>query len=233
VPLTGAQGSNTPEPFALEPDGVTFGMNAEGVAKLYDAWWDKRFVSKYKKANPGPKTRELDFELAEHKKVLRRVVNFEGRSSVDSADFREEFEHGNGESMTSAELLRRGSGVEGAKAEGYVRRFFFFQNRLWKVYDEYKLDPKGLLGADFKEAAARIETSLGKGAKRTRGTESKFENVAFDAGGVRIRLVKLPDNRVAVVRADAALAREVLDRRAQHSKGPERTLDAETQAAIR
>ena len=58
----------------LEPDGVAFGMSADDVAKLYDRWWDKEFVTKYQKANPGPKTRELDFELAEQKKVLRRVA---------------------------------------------------------------------------------------------------------------------------------------------------------------
>src|SRR5262245_37286387 len=47
---------------ALEVDGVAFGMSAEDVAKLYDRWWDKQFIPRYQKANPGPKTRELDFD---------------------------------------------------------------------------------------------------------------------------------------------------------------------------
>ena len=245
--------------FALEPDGVSFGMNAEGVARLYDAWWDKQFVPKYRKANPGPKTRELDYELAEKKKVLRRVTTFDGRSSFDNSDFNEEFAHGNGESMSSAKLFRRlstpaaaspaapppvmtavappasgsAAGAASAKAVSYTRRLFFFQDRLWKIYDEYLLEPQGPLGADFKEATARVEASLGAGTKRTRGPESKWENVVFENGPNRVRVVKLPSNHVAVVRSDNALAREVLDKRSHQVQARDEKLDADIQAVIR
>jgi hypothetical protein len=218
---------------ALEPDGVAFGMNSEAVARLYDRYWDKRFVPKYQKANPGPKTRELDYQLAEQKKVLRRVTRFDGRSaSFDKADFKEEFAHGNAETMTSAKVARKGVGA-GSKSVSYTRRFFFFQDRLWKVYDEYELDAAGLFGPDFKEATTRVGVSLGPTAKRTRGPESQWENVVFDSGNSRVRLVKLPSNRVAVVRSDNALAREVLDARAQHVQSTEAPLDEDIQAVIR
>ena len=221
--------------LALEADGVGFGMNAEGVAKLYDSWWEKQFVAKYRKANPGPKTRELDYQLAEKKRVLRRVSSFDGRSaSFDKADFREEFAHGNGETMTSVKVVRRMGAEAGAKGVSYTRRFFFFENKLWKTYDEYKLDPQGPLGADLKEAAARVEASLGAGAKRTRGPDSQFESVAFETENSRVRVVKLPSNRVALVRSDNALARQVLDGRARlDAQASDATLDEDIQAVIR
>ena len=116
----------------------------------------------------------------------------------------------------------------------YTRRFFFFRDKLWKVYDEYKLDPSSPFGADFKEATARVEASLGKTAKRTRGPESQFENVTFDAGASRVRVVKLPKDSIAIVRSDSALTKEVLDRRAQQAKSPEAEgLDDDIQAVIR
>lgn len=231
---------------ALEPDGVEFGMSADDVARLYDRWWDKQFIPRYQKANPGPKTRELDFELAEKKKVLRRVAIFDGRmTSHDKADFREEFAHGSDETMIAARLTRRGAPEPAAKDAvvlapketkpvAYTRRFFFYRDKLWKTYDEYKLEPTGPFGADFKEATARVEASLGKTAKRTRGPESQYETVAFDAGKTRVRVVKLPKDTIAVVRADAALTQEVLDRRAQQAKAPASAgLDDDIQAVIR
>ncbi len=208
-------------------------MNAEGVARLYDRWWDKHFVTKYRKANPGPKMRELDFELAEQKKVLRRVAQFDGRSrSFDKSEFFEEFVHGNGETMTSVKVVRKGGG-DTNKGVTYTRRFFFSKDRLWKVYDEYRLEPNGLFGADFKEATTRVEASLGEGTKRTRGPESKWENVVFENGNTRVRVVKLPTNRIAVVRSDNALAREVLDQRVQNASAPEEGLDPDIQAILK
>jgi hypothetical protein len=230
---------------ALEADGVAFGMSVDDVAKLYDRWWDKQFVPKYQKTNPGPKTRELDYDLAEKKKVLRRVAIFDGRTtSFDKSDFREEFEHGSDETMTSAKVSRHPASeakdvttaVEPKEVKGtsYTRHFFFFQDKLWKIYDEYRLEAAGMFGADFKEATAVVEASLGKGAKRTRGPESQYENVVFDAGNSRVRLVKLGADRVAIVRSDNALAKQVLDKRAQQAKSAESTeLDDDIQAVIR
>lgn len=226
----------------LEADGVAFGMSADDVAKLYDRWWDKQFIARYQKANPGPKTRELDFELAEKKKVLRRVAIFDGRTtSFDKSEFREEFAHGSDETMISSKLSRRPAGedklvkdAKEAKAIGYTRRFFFFRDKLWKVYDEYKLDESSPFGADFKAATARVEATLGKTAKRTRGPDSQFENVVFEAGDSRVRVVKLTADKLAVVRSDNALTKEVLDRRAQQAKTAERAgLDDDIQAVIR
>jgi hypothetical protein len=223
----------------LEADGVAFGMSAEDVAKLYDRWWDKQFIARYQKANPGPRMRELDFELAEKKKVLRRVAIFDGRTtSFDKSEFHEEFAHGSGETMTSAKLSRRPAGDDkiskDAKPIGYTRRFFFYQAKLWKVYDEYKLDETSPFGADFKAATARVEAALGKTAKRTRGPESAFENVVFEAGNTRVRVVKLPADKLAVVRSDNALTKEVLDRRTQQANSADSAgLDDDIQAVIR
>jgi len=231
---------------ALEADGVAFGMSSDDVAKLYDRWWDKQFISRYQKANPGPKTRELDFELAEKKKVLRRIAIFDGRmTSFDKSEFREEFAHGSDETMISAKLSRRATTDEkadtlekpakDAKPVFYTRRFFFYRDKLWKVYDEYRLEAASPFGADFKEATTRVEASLGKSAKRTRGPDSQFENVSFDAGNTRVRVVKLPKDTIAIVRSDTALTKEVLDRRAQQvaKAGEPEALEDDIQAVIR
>jgi hypothetical protein len=240
-----AEAGPTVPTVALEPDGVAFGMSADDVARLYDRWWDKQFIPRYQKANPGPRTRELDFELAEKKKLLRRVAIFDGRTtSFDKSEFREEFAHGSDETMIAAKLSRRAAEEKAeivakpakeAKPVLYTRRFFFYRDKLWKIYDEYRLDAASPFGGDFKEAAARVEASLGKAAKRTRGPDSQFENVTFDAGNTRVRVVKLPKDSIAIVRSDAALTKEVLDRRAQQiaKAGEPAALDDDIQAVIR
>ena len=223
--------SDAKAPLALEADGVEFGMSADQVARLYDRWWDHHFVAKYRKTNPGPKTQELDYQLAEQKKLLRQISKFDFKTTTyDKSEFHDEFAHGNGESMTSTKVLRPGAD---GKAVGYTRRFFFFQDKLWKVYDEYRLEPHGLLGADFKEATEKVATSVGPKAKRTRGPSTPNESVVFDGGPERVRLVKLAADRVALVRADNALTKRVLDGRAQHAPPPEAGLDPDTQAALR
>jgi len=229
----GAAAGTAGAAFQLEADGVAFGMSADQVARLYDRWWDRLFVAKYRKANPGPKTKELDYQLEEQKKLLRRVTNFDGRTATyDKAEFHDEFAHGNGETMNSIKVLRRGSGAD-AKGVSYTRRFFYFQDKLWKIYDEYRLDPQGPVGADFKDATERVASSLGPKVKRTRGTSLQQENVVFDTGAQRVRVVKLAPDRVAVVRADNVLTKAVLDGRAQHAPAPEVGLDADTRAALR
>lgn len=219
----------------LEADGVAFGMNTEGVARLYDRWWEQRFVPKYQQANPGPKTRELDYQLGQKKKAARRVAQFDARSrSFDKAEFREEFARGNGETMTSVKVARGASAEPASRGVGYTRRFFFFNDKLWKIYDEYKLEARGPFGADFEQAVARVEASLGAEAKRTRAPDSQFASVAFEAPSTRVRVLKLPSHRVAVVRSDTALAREVLDGRARlRARVAEGPLDEEIQAVIR
>jgi hypothetical protein len=146
--------------------------------------------------------------------------------------------------MTSAKVIRRttdgkaemaGKPAKEGKPVLYTRRFFFYRDKLWKIYDEYRLDASSPFGTDFKEATARVEASLGKTAKRTRGPDSQFENVTFDAGNTRVRVVKLPKDSIAIVRSDAALTKEVLDRRAQQvaKAGEPAALDDDIQAVIR
>jgi hypothetical protein len=81
------------------------------------------------------------------------------------------------------------------------------------------------VGADFKDATERVASSLGPKVKRTRGTSLQQENVVFDTGAQRVRVVKLAPDRVAVVRADNVLTKAVLDGRAQHAPAPEVGLD--------
>ncbi len=178
--------------------------------------------------------KELDYQVEQRKALFRRVKAFEGYpDSFDKSALKGEFARANGEAMTWAKLPAiAGKGATPGKPS-VLRRFFFYKGRMWKIYDEYKLDAQGLFGADFKEATAKVEASAGAGAKRTRGPDSKYENVTFEAGPTRVRVVKLADDRVAIVRTDNALAQEVLDRRALQAKQPESGLDEDIQAVIR
>ena len=99
--------------------------------------------------------------------------------------------------------------------------------------EAHLLDPHGPLGADFKEATERVVAGLGPSAKRTRGATSRWETVTLDSGPSRVRVVKLGADRVAVVRADNALSKAVLDARVRNAPRAEPELDEDTQAALR
>jgi hypothetical protein len=56
----------------------------------------------------------------------------------------------------------------------------------------------------------------------------------FEAGNTRVRVVKLPADKLAVVRSDNALTKEVLDRRTQQANSADSAgLDDDIQAVIR
>jgi hypothetical protein len=222
------------KPFAdvsLEPTGIRFGSTTEAIAKLYDRWWNRRFVPLYRQANPGPKTRELDHRLATSKRLLRRVAHFDGVStSFDKADFREEFAHDNRETMTWAKLTRT---APDGSSRPFTRRFFFFRDKLWKVYDEHDLGAGSPFGSTFAEAAQRVQTGLGAEAVRTRAPEGRWPSVVFDVGRERIRLLDLSGGRVAVVRFDEELARRVIDRRPPQVTEKAPVLDDSVKAVLR
>src|SRR4051812_25724779 len=42
-----------------------------------------------------------------------------------------------------------------------ARNFFFFNDKLWKIYEEYKLGPKSNLGPDFDSAVKKLAKVFG------------------------------------------------------------------------
>ena len=143
--------------IALSPEGLKFDMSMESIAKLYDKNFDSEFLPLYKKASPGPETDALDAELKQRKSELRRSrVEFgQTPTGVDQTPLKGEYSYANGESMGRMTLK---SGTE--------RYFFFFSDKLWKVYDAHKLKKGSALGESYDEAIKKLGPKFGGPGKR-------------------------------------------------------------------
>lgn len=138
--------------IALAPKGIQWGMTLEAVAKLYDRIFDEEFLPLYKKAEPGTAQQALDTELSEKKALMRRNKVEFGKlpTGVDNGPLKGEYSYNNGESMSSVTLK-----------SGTKRYVFFFNDKLWKIYDEHKLRQGGPLGENFKEAVGILTKKFG------------------------------------------------------------------------
>ncbi len=138
----------------LSPRGLRFGMSNEQIAKLYDKVFEREFVPLYKRVQPGPRMEALDAELESKKARLRRsVIKFGATATgIDETPMTGEYSYKNDESMSRISLR-----------SGTKRHFFFFADRLWKVYDERPLRKGSQLGKDFKTAVARLTKTMGVG----------------------------------------------------------------------
>lgn len=150
--------------IALPPAGLKFGMSLEAIARLYDKVIDEEYLPLYKKASPGPETEALDAEVRERKGELRRSrVDFgDTPTGVDQTPRKGEYSYGNGESM--GRMTAR-SGTE--------RFFFFFKDRLWKVYDEHQLKKGSPLGTDYDSAIKLLTTKFGTRPKKVSADAAK------------------------------------------------------------
>jgi len=155
-PAKGGPGS-VGKKIALAPEGLKFGMSLEAIAKLYDKTFDQEYLPLYKKAAPGPETEALDAEIKQRKAEVRRSkVDFNNTpTGVDQTALKGEYSYANGESM--ARLTLR-SGTE--------RYFFFFNDRLWKVYDEHKLKKGSPLGESYADAVKVLTGKYGNPPKK-------------------------------------------------------------------
>jgi hypothetical protein len=140
----------------LAPEGLKWGLTLEGLAKVYDASIDKEMLPLLRKAQPGPDLDALNEELRDRKGVLRRSkVDFgETPTGVDYTPLKGEYSYRNGESMASLTLR-----------SGTKRYFFFFNDSLWKIYDEHKLKEGGTLGGNFDEALKVLTKRFGAAPK--------------------------------------------------------------------
>lgn len=139
------------QPIVLEPEGLQFGLDFKAVASIYDKVLDKAYVPLYRRVQPGPNMMALDAELQEKKLAFRRSrVDF-GKlpTGIDQTALAGEYGYKNDESLMSF------------KHDGRTRYFFFFQGKLWKVYDEIPLGEGSELGATFKDALAVLGAKLG------------------------------------------------------------------------
>jgi hypothetical protein len=142
--------------IGIPPKGLHWDLTLEGVAKLYDKVFEDEYLPLLKKADPGNQMTALEDELKSKQGILRRGrIDFgDIPTGVDQSALKGEYSYRNGESMAT---LRLRSGTE--------RHFFFFSDKLWKVYDEHKLTKGGTLGENFEEAVKILTTRFGAPGK--------------------------------------------------------------------
>src|SRR6187399_510527 len=211
--------------IALSPEGLKFGMGLEAIAKLYDKTFDDEYLPLYKKAAPGPETEALDAEIKQKKMEVRRSkVDFGNTpTGVDQTPVKGEYSYANGESM--ARLTLR-SGTE--------RYFFFFNDKLWKVYDEHKLKKGSPLGENYAAAIKVLTGKYGSAPKKAPAVPDKgqsFDESVWTTPDMVIRAIDR-DSIMAVVYADRSVQEDLPGRRKNHMKN-ESAMDPDVASALK
>jgi hypothetical protein len=211
--------------IGLSPEGLKFGMSLEAIGKLYDKVFDEEYLPLYKKAAPGPETEALDAELKQRKAEVRRSrVDFgQTPTGVDQTALKGEYSYANGESM--ARLTLR-SGTE--------RYFFFFNDRLWKVYDEHKLKKGSALGEDYASAIKVLTSKFGAAPKKVPANPDKeqyFDESVWTTPDMVIRALDR-DSILAVVYAERDVQEDLPKRRRNHPKN-ETAMDPDVANALK
>jgi hypothetical protein len=155
---SGAGGAVLPKniPMPVFP-GLKFGMSLEQLAKLNDKDLDLEFKKRFLAASPT-QTLSIEDELRDKKGVFRRSrIDFlDTPTGIDQSALKGEYSYGNKESLARMTARTRDDGKEIPS-----RNFFFFNDKLWKVYEEYKLGPKSNLGENFDAAVAKLSKVFG------------------------------------------------------------------------
>jgi hypothetical protein len=211
--------------IGLSPEGLKFGMSLEAIAKLYDKVLDDEYLPLYKKAAPGPETEALDAEIKQRKAEVRRSrVDFgQTPTGVDQTSLKGEYSYANGESM--ARLTLR-SGTE--------RYFFFFNDRLWKVYDEHKLKKGSPLGEDYASAVKVLTGKYGAPPKKVPANSDKeqfFDESVWTTPDMVIRALDR-DSILAMVYAERDVQEDLPKRRRNHPKN-ENAMDPDVANALK
>jgi hypothetical protein len=151
---TGVLPKTTPMP---PPAGLKWGITLEQLARLNDKDLDDEYKKKFLAASPT-QTLPLEDELRDKKAVLRRSrIDFlDTPTGIDQSALNGEYSYGNKESLARMSARVRDDGKELP-----ARNFFFFNDKLWKVYDEYKLGPKSNLGENFDQAVKKLAKVFG------------------------------------------------------------------------
>ncbi|MBN1609894.1 MAG: hypothetical protein JW940_24900 [Polyangiaceae bacterium] len=178
-----ASGGTLDKQIEIAPEGIRWGMTAEALAKLYDKYFDALYLPRYKNVEPGVAMERLDAEVKERKALIRRnKIDFGTTpTGVDNTPLKPEYSYGNGEAMSRVDL------------SGDVRRnFFFFSDRLWKIYDEYPLRNGSPLGLTFEDAVTRLSEKLGSKPARVEpdyANGRNFQEAVWTGKSILVRAV--------------------------------------------
>jgi hypothetical protein len=194
--------------FMLAPNGLRWGIGFPMLAKVYDDAFDAEYAPVYKQTEPGRQMELLDSEVAEKKSLVRRSKVEFGSSptGVDSGPLNGEYGYNNGESM--AKLPLKG---------GTVRYFFFHTDRLWKVYDEYKIGKGSKLGATWEDAVKALSELFGGPAQMLEpdsGASRSFQEAVWTTATMQIRAInRSHQNVVAVAWVDRGVSDKIISAR--------------------
>ena len=210
----GASSAGTIEKaIGLSPKGLRWGLTLEGVAKLYDKVFEEEYLPLLRKAQPGNEMLAIEDEQKNKQGILRRAstrIDFGNTpTGVDQSPLKGEYSYNNGESMAT---LRLRSGTE--------RHFFFFSDKLWKVYDEHKLTKGGTLGENFEEATKILSKRF--------GVPGKLVPADYDKGQSYDEMVwRDPDKTIRAVDRGNVLGMVYADRTVQDNLSQYRKNKAE------
>lgn len=174
----------------LTPKSLRWGMDAKSVSKVYEKVLDREYLPLYRKTEPGVEMRALDVELQDKKLlVMRNIVEFGALpTGLDSTPLKSEYSYGNRESVTSIRMR-----------SGRVRHFFFFDNKLWKVYGEHpfktgKEKEKGH-GDSFDSAVAALTKTFKAPPKLSEADykERMFREALWQDKELNVRLLDRGD----------------------------------------
>jgi hypothetical protein len=197
-------------------------MTAEHLAKIYDQYFDEMYLPQYKRVQPGVQMERLDAEVAEKKNLIRqsRIDFGDTPTGIDNTPLKPEYSYGNGESMSHVDL-----------AGGVRRNFFFFSDRLWKVYDEYPLKEGSRLGLTFEDAVKRLSEWFGSEPAMTeRSARHPYPEAVWTGRTMIIRAINR-EPMLAVVFVDKSVETDLARRRTGGMRNPQ-AIDKDV-AAIR
>jgi hypothetical protein len=236
VPSTAAPTAGAEKEKAAAPRGVPmpvfpglkFGMSLEQIAKLNDKELDGEYKKKFLAASPS-QSLQVEEELRDKKAVFRRSrIDFlDTPTGIDQSALKGEYSYGNKESLARMPARTRDDGKE---IPG--RNFFFFGDKLWKIYEEYKLGPKSNLGADFPAAVAKLSKVFGGDPQKVAADFQKgqsFDEAVWRDGEKIIRAVDRGDT-LGVVFVEKA-TQDNLAKLRTHQMVDQHELDKDVKAA--
>jgi hypothetical protein len=175
--LAAAPGKNSgdaPTVTSLAPmmDGMKWGVNHLEVARVYNGTGgllDQEYNPVLAKMQPGVRMQALEADRENRKSAFTAsFLEFKDTpTGYDSTSLKGEFTYKNHEEIMYLEKDGK-------------RRYFFFigappGERLWKIYDEIPLNASGALGATYRDAVTKLNTTLNvsgriRAADPSRGT---------------------------------------------------------------
>jgi hypothetical protein len=203
-------------------------MSLEQIAKLNDKDLDAEYKKKFLAASPSASL-QIEDELRDKKAVFRRsrIEFLDTPTGIDQSALKGEYSYGNKESIARLPARTRDDGKELP-----ARTFFFFNDKLWKVYEEYKLGPKSNLGTDFDSAVKKMSKMFGGEPLKVAADFNKgqsFDEAQWRDGEKILRAVDRGDTLGMVV-VDKSI-QEQLPKLRTHQIADQHELDKDVKAA--